>query len=147
MESANGSRCASSKRSASSMRLQNFNRFPCASIKSSARESKNNNIDFISAMDFSITEKSIAVFIRSAVPAAISFCGNKLSFALSAKYSHIFCPVSAVKSVVTVFWISSIFSPSNGRSFGNAFKASRILAPVFTNSVMFKYPLLNCVRI
>lgn len=136
MESANGSRCASSKRSASSIQSQNFNRFPCASIKSSVRESKNNSIDFISVMLLSITEKSVAVYIRSAVPAAISSYVNKLSFALSAKYSHIFFPVSSVKSVVTVFWISSKFSPSNGRSFGNAFKASRVFAPVFTNSVM-----------
>ena len=101
-------------------------------------------MDRISLIISPVVEKSTVRFILSAVPAAISSCVNKLSFALSAKYSHIFCPFSSVKSVLTELRISSIFSPSNDRSFGNAFKAQEYLLPF---SQIPLYSTIRCLTV
>ena len=144
---AGGNKCASSKRSTSSICSQNFISLSWASIKSSESVSKKRRMDRISVIFSSVAEKSAALFILSAVPAAISSCGNRLSFAFAAKYSQIFCPICSVKSVSTVFRISSAFNPSKGFSFGRTFNDCRVLAPVFTKSEILRYPSCNCCNI
>lgn len=108
---------------------------------------KKRRIERISVIFSSVTEKSAVRFILSAVPVAISSYDNGLSFAFAEKQAQISCQICSVKSVSTVFRISSAFNPSKGFSFGRAFNDCRVLAPVFMKSEMLRYPSCNCCNI